>query len=64
MLKINRYVDIDTVEREARKDYIDRHSAFIKCETTAKKGEIFSEKIHAAQPKKKYKKSLLSHVRC
>jgi len=42
MPKINKYVDIDTVERESRKDYIDRHSPFIHCETTATKGEIFS----------------------
>ena len=41
MLKINRYVDIDTVEREARKDYIDRHSPFIHCANKAKKGEKF-----------------------
>ena len=26
MPKINRYVDISTVDREAKKDYIDRHS--------------------------------------
>ena len=42
MPKINRYVDIDTVERESRKDYIDRHSPFIHCEETASKGDIFS----------------------
>jgi superoxide reductase len=41
MPKINRYVDIDTVERESKKDYIDRHSPFIHCETTAKEGEMF-----------------------
>ena len=39
MPKVNRYVDIDTVEREAKKDYIDRHSPFIECATTAKAGE-------------------------
>ncbi len=41
MPKINRYVDIDTVERETRKDYIDRHSPFIHCEESAKAGEKF-----------------------
>ena len=41
MPKINRYVDIDTVERESKKDYIDRHSPFIHCESTAKAGEKF-----------------------
>jgi superoxide reductase len=42
MPTINRYVDIDTVEREAKKDYIDRHSPFIHCDSTAKKGEPFA----------------------
>ena len=42
MPKINRYVDIDTVEREAKKDYIDRHSPFIHCGDTAKAGEPFA----------------------
>jgi superoxide reductase len=42
MPKINRYVDIDTVEREAKKDYIDRHSPFIHCESTATKGAAFA----------------------
>ena len=41
MPNINRYVDIDTVEREAKKDYIDRHSPFIHCASSAKKGEVF-----------------------
>ncbi len=39
---INRYVDIDTVEKEAKKDYIDRHSPFIHCAETAAKGEKFA----------------------
>ena len=42
MPTINRYVDIDTVEREAKKDYIDRHSPFIHCDSIAKKGEPFA----------------------
>lgn len=41
MPKINRYVDISTVDREAKKDYIDRHSPFIECAGTAKSGEKF-----------------------
>jgi len=41
MPKINRYVDISTVDREAKKDYIDRHSPFIKCSDKATKGEKF-----------------------
>ncbi len=45
MPKINRYVDIDTVEREAKKDYIDRHSPFIACEPTAKQNEPFKVTI-------------------
>jgi superoxide reductase len=39
MPKINRYVDISTVDREAKKDYIDRHSPFIQCAPTAKAGQ-------------------------
>ena len=42
MPKINRYVDIDTVERETKKDYIDRHSPFVVCEANAKSGEKFA----------------------
>ncbi len=42
MPKINKYVDIDTVEREAKKDYIDRHSPFVICDETANAGEMFS----------------------
>jgi len=38
MPKINRYVDIDQVEREARKDYIDRHSPFVSVNGEATKG--------------------------
>ena len=41
MPKINKYVDIDTVEREAKKDLIDRHSPFIHCAETAVAGEPF-----------------------
>ena len=41
MIKLNRYVDISTLNKEAKKDYIDRHSAFIKCDTEATAGELF-----------------------
>ena len=41
MPKVNRYVDISTVDREAKKDYIDRHSPFITCPTGAKAGQKF-----------------------
>lgn len=41
MPKVNRYVDIDSVEKEAKKDYIDRHSPFIHCADSAKAGEMF-----------------------
>lgn len=40
-MKVNSYVDISTVEKEAKKDYIDRHSPFIQCADTATKGEKF-----------------------
>ena len=41
MPKINKYVDISEVDREAKKDLIDRHSPFIHCKKTAKAGEPF-----------------------
>lgn len=41
MMKISRYEDINLMENEAKKDYIDRHSPFIHCEKIAKKGEPF-----------------------
>ena len=45
MPTVSRYVDISTVDKEAKKDYIDRHSPFVHCETTAKKGEKFSVRV-------------------
>ena len=45
MPKINKYVDIDTVEREAKKDLIDRHSPFITVDGDAKKGEMLAVKV-------------------
>lgn len=41
-MKINRYVDISTIEREAKKDYIDRHSPFVHCNSSTKVGEKFA----------------------
>ena len=41
MPKINKYVDISEVDREAKKDLIDRHSPFIHCADTATAGEPF-----------------------
>ena len=45
MPKINKYVAIDSVEREAKKDLIDRHSPFITVEGVAKKGEMLSVNV-------------------
>ena len=45
MPKINRYQDISQIDKEAKKDYIDRHSPFIICEDTAKAGEKFKVKV-------------------
>ena len=42
MPKINVYTDISLEEREAKKDYIDRHSPFIHGEATAKAGEVYN----------------------
>ncbi len=44
-MQINRYQDISQIDKEAKKDYIDRHSAFVHCEPTAKKGEKFKVKV-------------------
>ena len=41
MPKINKYVDISEIDREAKKDLIDRHSPFITCNDTATAGEPF-----------------------
>jgi len=49
MPKINKYVDIDTVEREAKKDLIDRHSPFITVEGNAKKGEMLAVNVKMGQ---------------
>ena len=49
MPKINKYVDIDTVEREAKKDLIDRHSPFITVIGDAKKGEMLSVNVKMGQ---------------
>jgi len=49
MPKINRYVDISTVDREAKKDYIDRHSPFIECADAAKVGEKFAVTVRMGQ---------------
>ncbi len=44
-MKINRYVDISTLDKEAKRDYIDRHSPFISCEAEAKSGEKFKVNV-------------------
>ena len=44
-MKINKYEDISQIDREAKKDYIDRHSAFVHCENNAKKAEKFKVKV-------------------
>ncbi len=44
-MKTSRYIDINLIENEARKDYVDRHSCFVKCEKNAKKGEKLKVKV-------------------
>jgi len=44
-MKINKYEDISQIERESKKDYIDRHSAFVHCESNATAGEKFKVKV-------------------
>ena len=45
MPAVNRYVDIDQVEKDAKKDYIDRHSPFVHCADSATKGEAFAVSV-------------------
>ena len=45
MPKVNVYENIDNVEREAKKDLIDRHSPFITVEGEAKKGETLKVNV-------------------
>jgi len=45
MPKINVYENIDNVEREAKKDLIDRHSPFITVVGEAKKGETLKVNV-------------------
>lgn len=45
MPKVNSYQDISQIEREAKKDYIDRHSPFVHCADSAKAGEKFTVKV-------------------
>jgi len=42
MQKINKCININEVDKEAKKDYIDRHSPFIHCDSTATAGEPFA----------------------
>ncbi|MBN2693871.1 dethiobiotin synthase [bacterium] len=49
MPKINRYVDISTIEKEQRKDFIDRHSAFVHCDKEVKKGEKFKVTVKVGE---------------
>ena len=44
-MKINRYQDISQLDKEAKRDYIDRHSAFIHCDSSATKGKKFAVKV-------------------
>jgi len=44
-MKINKYQDISEIDREAKKDYIDRHSAFVQCDANAKAGQKFKVKV-------------------
>ena len=49
MLKISRYQDINEIENEGKKDYVDRHSPFIHAETKAKKGEPYEVTVKMGQ---------------
>ncbi|ACO04911.1 MAG TPA: dethiobiotin synthase [Persephonella sp.] len=45
MPKVNTYVDISEVEKEAKKDFIDRHSPFVHVEGEAVKGQKLKVKV-------------------
>jgi len=45
MPKINKYEDISQIDREAKKDLIDRHSPFITVLGEAKKGEMLAVNV-------------------
>ncbi len=49
MPQIHRYTDISEIDREAKRDLIDRHSPFIHCAKTAKKGELFEVTVQLGQ---------------
>ena len=49
MPTINKYQDISEIDREAKKDYIDRHSPFITVKGEAKKGEILEVHVQMGQ---------------
>ena len=44
-MKINKYEDISKADKEAKRDFIDKHSAFVHCEKQAKTGEKFKVKV-------------------
>lgn len=45
MPRINHYQNIEEINKEAKKDFIDRHSPFVHCASTAKKEEKFSVQV-------------------
>ena len=49
MPQIHKYTDISEIDREAKRDLIDRHSPFIFCEPKAKKGEPFEVTVQMGQ---------------
>ncbi len=49
MPKVNVYTDISQEEREAKKDFIDRHSPFVHCEPTAKADNVFNVTVKVGE---------------
>ena len=45
MPRIFRHVESDELEKEVHKDYFDRHSPFILCDSQTQKGEKFRVKV-------------------
>ena len=45
MPKVNSYQDISQIDRESKKDFIDRHSPFIHVADSAKAGEVLAVNV-------------------
>jgi len=49
MPKINHYEDINKMDVEAKKDYVDRHSPFVYCDDSTNAGAVFNVKVQVGK---------------